>query len=319
MSLADIVKQIGGDLYSPFRAIVPGPGHSPEDRSVSLMVDRDGRLVVRSFGRSTWQEVFDDLRRRGFIDEHKRLTGVGSGLGYHGASAHDPVTAAAKLRAAADIWRGGGPIADTPSERHFRVRRVERPLPGADLVRHCAAAPLRAYDPDDSRTHPALVVSISGPDGDLTAVEVTYLDRDGAKARRLKLQRKIVGVLPEGSSVRIDAPAEEMLVGEGLFTTLAASHRFDLPAEAALSTSRLVTWRPREGVRSVLVAGDNGRGGRRAARLLVERLRDIGLRARAEFPPRAFGDFDDLAQAQHRAPELAARAAEGADSLEGRP
>ena len=64
MSLADIVKQIGGDLYSPSRAIVPGPGHSPEDRSVSLMVDRDGRLVVRSFGRSTWQEVFDDLRRR---------------------------------------------------------------------------------------------------------------------------------------------------------------------------------------------------------------------------------------------------------------
>ena len=70
MSLRDIVRALGGELYSGgSRASVPAPGHSPADRSVSLLVS-DGRVIIHSFGEASWQAVRDDLLRRGLIDSH---------------------------------------------------------------------------------------------------------------------------------------------------------------------------------------------------------------------------------------------------------
>jgi hypothetical protein len=295
MSLADIVKALGGELYGRCRATIPGPGHGPADRSVSLFVDRSGRLVVTSWGRSTWQEVLDDLRERGFVDDAKRLAGAGSGAGYHAAP---DLTHAQKAHAAERIWNLGCGLVGTLSERHARLRAIVRPLPGPEVLRHAVAAPLRAYQPADDRSHPALLAALRNPTGELTAVEVTFLDRSARQATGLRLSRKIIGWIPPGTAVRLDPPADEMVVGEGVFTTLSATERFGLPGWALLSTSRLRTWRPPPGVRGVLVAGDNGVAGRRAARVLVERLRCEGHRAWAEFPERDFGDFNDQARSR---------------------
>jgi hypothetical protein len=299
MSLADLVKSVGGDLYGPHHAMIPGPGHGPEDRSVSLLVDRTGRLIVTSWGRSSWQEVVDDLRRRGFIDEAKRLRGRGSGVGYHGDPIPTELSRAAKARAAAGIWSAGQAVEGTLSARHVRLRGVTRPLPGFEVLRHAPAAPLRAYDPADMRTYPALLAALRDPSGALTAVELTFLDRSGERTQRLKLPRKVVGPIPPGSAVRIDPAAPEMLVGEGVFTTLSATERFNLPGWALLSTSRLRTWSPPDVVRAVLVAGDNGAAGRHAAWVLVHRLRTAGLRAWAAFPDPGFGDFNDERRQRH--------------------
>lgn len=299
MSLADLVKSVGGDLYGPRRATIPGPGHGPEDRSVSLLVDRSGRLVVTSWGRSSWQEVMDDLRRRGFVDDDKRLSGVGSGAGYRRDGHAGDLSRASKVRAAAMIWSAGQPLEGTLSARHAQLRGVVRPLPGFDVLRHAPAAPLRAYDLRDGRTHAAMLAALRDSSGALTAVEVTFLDRSGERSTRLRLTRKIVGPIPPGSGVRLDPAAREMLVGEGVFTTLSATERFSLPGWALLSTSRLRTWTPPEGVQAVLVAGDNGRAGRHAARVLVDRLNGAGVRAWAEFPGGAFGDFNDERRQRH--------------------
>lgn len=293
MSLSGIVKALGGELYGLHRAMIPGPGHARTDRSVSLLVDADGRLVVSSWGRSSWQEVVDDLRARGFIDEQKRLRGAGCADGYNDGSGAADLTRAERARVAAWIWDAAGPLPGTLSAAHVRLRGVCRAPPGPDVLRHAAAAPLRAYDPKDTRTRPAMLAALRDPAGALTAVEVTFLDRSAERSRRLKLNRKVVGPIPPGSAVRLDPAAPEMLVGEGVFTTLSATERFALPGWALLSTSRLRTWTPPPGVRAVLVAGDNGAAGRQAARTLVARLRDAGLRAWAQFPDARFGDFND--------------------------
>ncbi len=294
MSLSDIVKALGGEQYGPHRAMIPGPGHGPSDRSVSLLVDPSGRLVVRSWGRSSWQEVLDDLRRRNFIDDHNRLAGMGVREGYHGPEA----SPAEKVRVAAAIWAEAAPTLGTLSERHAHSRGIVRALPGPDVLRHASRAPLRAYDPSDGRTHAAMVAAITCPTGELTAIEITYLDRTGAQETRIRPARKAVGSIPPGSAVRVDPPDAEMLVGEGFFTTLAATERFSLPGWATLSTARLRTWSPPPGVRSVLVAGDNGVDGRRSAFCLVRRLRAKGVRAEAVFPPLSFDDFNTFACAR---------------------
>ncbi len=68
MSLATIVQTLGGDLYDRGRrANVPAPGHSAQDRSVSLLLEGD-RVVVHTFGGGDWREVLDHLRDLKLID-----------------------------------------------------------------------------------------------------------------------------------------------------------------------------------------------------------------------------------------------------------
>jgi putative DNA primase/helicase len=293
MSLADIVKTLGGELcgHGGRRALIPGPGHSPDDRSVSLMVDPSGRLVVQSFGRSAWYEVLDALRERHFIDDNNYLCGSGQQADYTVADRTD----VQKVAVARRLWARGRPAAGTLSERYIRGRAINRPLPSDEVVRHLAATPVRAYD-DEAPYHPAMLACVRNLAGEVTAVEITYLDRFGSRHPRLKTPRKIIGVIPEGAAVRIDAADEEMAVAEGFFSALSASERFGRPAWALLSTSRMRVWTPPAGTRSVLIAADNGRAGAWAAGQLTVSLQRGGVEAFTRFPAPRFDDFNSEAQ-----------------------
>ena len=68
MTLRSIVQALGGDLYDGGRrANIPAPGHSAEDRSVSLLL-QDDRVVVHTFGDGDWRAVLDFLREQQLID-----------------------------------------------------------------------------------------------------------------------------------------------------------------------------------------------------------------------------------------------------------
>ncbi len=290
MSLQAIVAALGGDLYqNGRRANVPAPGHSADDRSVSLLL-ADGRVVIHGFGAADWREVRDHLRRLGFVDAHGRLTGVG----LSGPSARKP-DRSIRIAAALKLWDGGRPLAaGDPASRHLRRRRV---VDGdvALALRFNPRAPISVYR-DDHRTRPALVARISDTDDRLTAVEITYLERNGLAATGLQLPRKTVGVVPPGAAVRLSPVAPEMLVGEGVVTVLSAIHRFRLPGWSLLSASNLSAWTPPAGVRSVLVAADRGQAGEAAAVRLLRRLRALRLEARIQWPDPPFDDWNEAAQ-----------------------
>ncbi len=293
MSLKDIVDVLGGEVHrGGNRAHIPAPGHSTDDRSVSLLL-QNNRLIIHSFtDGGDWRAIRDDLRERGFINAAGELVGaVGNSHGYHAPE----VTKVEKQAVARRIWELGRPTAGTLSERHARIRGIGRPLPGPDVVRHVQDCPLAIYD-QGTRTKPAMVTAIRTPDGDLTAIEITYLAPNGQREDRLRIARKMVGPIPQGSAVRIDPVTTEMAIGEGYFTSLSASERFSLPTWAALSTAIMRNFVPPVGVRSVLVAGDNGPDGTRTAHLLVDRIRERGLKAWAEFPPIDIDDFNTLAR-----------------------
>ena len=124
-------------------------------------------------------------------------------------------------------------------------------------------------------------------------MEIAYLDPDGRAARRLRLPRKTVGAAPGGVAVRLSPPGAEMLVGEGVATTLSAMARFDLPGWALLSAGNLARWSAPGGVRRVLIAGDRGQAGETAAAELCARLRAEGAAARVCLPPEPFGDWNE--------------------------
>jgi putative DNA primase/helicase len=294
MSLKAIVAVLGGDLYDRgYRANIPAPGHSPADRSVSLLL-RHGRIVVHTFGDGDWRTVLDHLRQHRLIDAHNAPTSVSMGKARAAIGAVSN-TDVERLAAARRIWDGGRALKGTVSEHHCRLRRIDRALPGPKIARHNNETPVSAYG-DDRFRRPALLVGITDTHGAFTAVEVTYLLPNGRRAIDLRLSRKTVGPVPPGTAARIDPAAPEMLVAEGFFTTLSATERFELPGWALMSTRNLRSWTAPEGVRSVLIAADRGKDGEASAQILQRRLARQGVRGRIALPPAPHGDWNEAAE-----------------------
>lgn len=291
MSLRLIVAAVGGDLYDGGRrANIPAPGHSRADRSVSLLLDGD-RLVIHSFGAATWREVREHLRDLGFApslaDEPARSGGSRRGDG-------------ARARLVASLWSQGAPLGShCAASRYLRLRSVGRSGEAIADLRFHPAVPVALFRPCGVE-RPALLAAIRASDGQLTALEVTYLDRDGRRAEDLRLARKTVGRLPSGSAVRLDPAGPELLVAEGVVTALSASERFGLPAWALLSTSNLRRWTSPVEVRRVLIAADRGTDGERSARLLAGRLRGLGVQVAVRWPPLPHGDWNDAMRVWRR-------------------
>lgn len=288
MSLKAIVDRLGGDLYDGGRrASIPAPGHSRADRSVSLLQTR-GRILIHSFGAADWREVRDALQELGLSpsgDDEERWRALPS-----------PADSLWVRRAAAlRIWDAAAPLGRTLSARHCARRGISAlPCPGA--LRHGARTPLSVYR-SGGATWPALLAAVRDPQGDITAVEITYLDSDGRRAGRLALSRKIAGCVPEGAAVRLWPAAANMLVAEGVFTTLSACERFGLPGWALTSAGNLRRWRAPAGVERVLIAADRGRVGEAAAADLRRSLMADGVAAEVARPPAPFGDWNEAAQA----------------------
>jgi hypothetical protein len=291
VSLRDIVRVLGGDLYDRGRrANVPAPHHSAADRSVSLLL-QDDRVVVHTFGGGDWRDVLDDLRDRRLIDGDNFVVG---GRSPGGRAAAGP-TQLERRQAAMRLWDTGRPIAGTLSERHVRLRGVARALPGPEVLRHLSEAPVAVYR-DGPLRRPALVAGVQDAAGAYTAVELTYLAPNGRRACDLRLPRKTVGLAPGGCAVRLDPAAADMLVAEGVFSAFSAGEHFGLPGWALMSTRNLRAWRAPQGVRFVLIAGDRGADGERSARTLRWALRAEGVRSEIALPPLPFGDWNEWAQ-----------------------
>jgi hypothetical protein len=269
MSLHPIVAALGGDLYQGGRrANVPAPGHSQADRSVSLLLEGD-RLVIHGFGAADWRSVRDHLRALGLIDVEGRVTGARPSLAASSTALPDP---GVRIEVARRLWASTIPIVEGDlCARHLRRRGIETPPARLGDLRRHPAAPVSVFH-DGGPTCPALVAAVRAPDGRLRAVELTYLDPDGQRARRLRLARKTVGLVPAGAAVCLEPPGPVLVVGEGVMTTLSASARFGLPGWALLSAGNLARWSPR----------------RRCARWSLRPIAD----RRVKRPPRASGaDF----------------------------
>uniref|UniRef100_B0T9F4 Virulence-associated protein E n=1 Tax=Caulobacter sp. (strain K31) TaxID=366602 RepID=B0T9F4_CAUSK len=298
MSLRNIVRRLGGDLYDGGRrANIPAPGHGLHDRSVSLL-EQDGRVIVHTFGDGDWRAVRDHLSAHGLLPSRAR-----GASGLAPASRVDRAGIEKRRAVARRLWGEGRVIEGAASERYLRRRGVQGHIPGSHVLRHHGLVPLSVYRAKGP-TRQALLVGISDREGALTAVEIAYLSASGHPAAGVRLARKTVGVIPAGSAARLDPIAPDMLVAEGLVTTLSARARFALPAWALLSTSNLRFWTPPSGVRSVLIAADRGPDGEASAARLRLRLEAAGLTARIALPPSPFGDWNEAAVAQQASTDV---------------
>lgn len=289
-TLGGVVRVVGGDLYAGGRrANIPAPGHSPSDRSVSLLLSQ-GRVVAHGFGAADWRVVLEDLRRRGLVDARGRLCNDG---GIDGGRDPPPrPDRRARILAATRLWDEAVQICmGGPAARHLRLRGVAFGAMRPDLRQH-GAVPISVYRPGRRRL-PALMAGIREQAGAITAVELVYLSPNGHRSPNATPARKTVGVVPPGSAVRLSVPESRLLVAEGVMTTLSAMARFGLPGWALLSAGNLAAWAPPPGVASVLIAADRDTAGQAAAATLAGRLRRAGLACCIATPPPPWGDWNE--------------------------
>lgn len=280
--LERIVQACGGELYAGGRrALIPGPGHSRQDRSVSLYETDDGRVLVHCFSpRDDWRAVAAWLQTLGLQQSAPPSASD---------SAPTPPRAEGLDRARV-LWSEARTIAGTYAERYLALRAIPPAFRTSAALRfHPSVTSL-----DDLRRRPALVAAIADTAGALQGVQVTLLSPTGAGKAAVATPRRVIGAM-RGGAVQLTPAGPDLVITEGVETALSAAAVFGVPAWAALSASNLTAFTPPAVAKRLIIAADRDETGLFAAETLAARLADrleVSIR-----PPDDFGDWNAAAMA----------------------
>jgi putative DNA primase/helicase len=223
MNARDIAKALGGgewrgDGWHSCRCLNPRHGKGKADKHPSLSL-KDGAngLIVHCHAGCHWRDVKDELRRRGLYDG--RVAPADS----------------REVRARTDgghrdlgvrLWKGGELVDGTLAEKYLREHRgITIPLPVS----------LRFHRRVKVSGHngPALLAAISGDDGKVISVQVTWLRPHTAE----KIARRTYGAM-EAGTVRLGAVTDALCLAEGVETALSVMELCELPCWATLGALR---------------------------------------------------------------------------------
>lgn len=263
------------------------PAHDDRDPSLSVHSGDDRKVLVRCHAGCSQADVIASLRSRGLWEEKGRRRSRFMRARPRPAAANEAgPDEERRTTAALGIWQSSLPSASSPVERYLQSRGIHLPPPPS--LRFCAELkhPTGGF-------WPGMVALVTrGCDGAAMAVHRTFLARDGAGKAPVEPQKMMLGPC-RGAAVRLGDLAEELMVGEGIETCLAAMQAAGKPAWAALSTSGLRGLDLPPEVREVIVLADGDDPGEAAARDCAHRWRREARRVRIARPPKGL-DFNDL-------------------------
>jgi phage/plasmid primase-like uncharacterized protein len=144
----------------------------------------------------------------------------------------------------------------------------------------------------DGSQHRALVSRVQDVLGRFLAVHVVYLRRDGSKA--LVDPAKASWGPVRGGAVRIGGMSHEIVIGEGVETSIAAGIQLSLPPWAALSSVNLERVILPDTIRSIVIAADHDPAGIKAAEAAYRRWTGQGRAVRIVKPNAEKADFADV-------------------------
>ena len=197
---------------------------------------------------------------------------------------------------ALQLWDAAQPIAGTLAAKYLgETRGIELAALPADIDQHLRFHPRCPFGA--GIVHPCLLALMRTPAGNaVTGIQRTALTPDAKKIDRRMLGRSGI--------VKLWAAGSQLVVGEGLETTLAAATRLQYrnaplrPAWATLSSSALSRLPPIDDVERLVILVDNDPGGIQAAaccRALWCRFGRIVIRLT---PNQQNADFNDVVLAK---------------------
>jgi putative DNA primase/helicase len=284
MTAETVAKALGGRKAGS-AWIARCPAHQDREPSLSITDADDGKVLVRCHAGCEQHQVIASLKARGIWSNTGRCHGniIGSGSG---ATNELDRGNAKRTQAALRMWGATAPADGTLVETYFRSRGVVIPVPAA-LRFHAAIKHPRG------QLWPAMIALVTrGTDGAPLAIHRTFLARDGHGKAPVEPTKMMLGPC-RGGAVRLAAPGDVLMVGEGIETCLSAMLATGHPAWAALSTSGLRTLDLPNEVCAVIVLADGDDPGEAAARDCAWRWKREGRRVRIARPRQGM-DFNDM-------------------------
>ncbi|KQQ38334.1 hypothetical protein ASG19_04580 [Rhizobium sp. Leaf306] len=284
MNVALAAKLLGGDVSGKDRVLAPGPGHSPKDRSLSVVISTDG-YAVHSFAGDDWKLCRDYVAA---------ALGLRNFARFDRPSAHDSdqmrredeeKAKRTEARAFA-FWMEAKPIAGTIAETYLHNRGINCDLP--DTLRfhpscwHQSAA-----------RFPAIVAIVEG--STRFAIHRTYLRVDGTGKASVEPAKAMLGTVA-GGAVRLSDNGEKLVVCEGIETGLSLLSgllSYRATVWAALSTSGMKSLALPASPGRLTIAADGDNAGRSAGNTLGERAAALGW-AVSLLPAPEGRDFNDI-------------------------
>lgn len=284
MSLAQrVTHALGGNWYGHY-GTVPAPGHSRNDRSVSVRQHRSDPddVFITSFAGEDPFVIKSEWRRQGLLPERFQRSAAQAFRNLstsitRAAKVHEE--ARERLELARWLWRHSQPITGTLAERYLREkRRITIPLP----------ATLR-FLPESGKHPPSLIGAFGIADEPepgvlqmdaLRGVHLTKLRADGLDKANLEPNKIMLG---RGHTLPIVlAPVNDLgglAITEGIEEALAVREVWGVGAWAAGSASRLPSLAEHVPtyVECVTVLIDPGPAGARFGNELVKRLEQRGF------------------------------------------
>ncbi|MGE3993213.1 DUF7146 domain-containing protein [Pseudorhodoplanes sp.] len=204
-----------------------------------------------------------------------------------------PEQKAEKQARALRLWGEAVPAGGTIVERYLRSRELL-------IVPDCLRFHPKLYHFGAKAELPAMIAARCDVKGDVIAIHRTWLRGDGSGKAAVEPQRADLGPV-RGTAIRLSPVASEMLIGEGIETTLAAMRLSGKPGWAAGSAGMMKEMQlpPEVRVLRLLVdVNDEGAGERETAeakaRFVSEGRTVIRVR-----PPHG-GDFNDTLMEEAR-------------------
>ena len=282
-------RALGGDVSGRDGVVCPGPGHSLQDRSLSVRFDPtapDG-FVVFSHAGDPVRECKDHVRKRlGLAPWGPRHPDNARPTIRRHAPAPPAEQHTKHLSYARSIWDAAKPAKGTLVERYLvETRRLE--LPDTDAIRFHPR--LRVTHTD--RFAPAMVCKMTDIRTDeFTGVHRTFLTETAQKISKTILGRK------HGSAIKIDADVGEGLaIAEGVETTIAARYLYR-PVWSVIDAGGMRHFPVLAGIEHLEIFADhdaNG-AGEAAARECLERWENQGAEVAIVMPPAVGADIADF-------------------------
>lgn len=260
----ELAAKLHGEVTGPHKINCPSPGRPDDDRSCHVRLDparRDKFFIYDCEGASG--AAYAMVRAALGVVPPRRSNG-------------DAID---------KIWAETVPGAGSLVEKYLRSRAITLAAPPA-LRFHPALK-----HPDGDRW-PAMVAERLDVHGRRVALHRTFLRGDGGGKAPVSPPRMDLGATAS-AAIRLAGVAEELLVGEGIETTLAVMQAARAPGWAAGSAGALRRLALPDEVRSVVICADGDEAGEAAARAAATRWISDGRRVRIARAP-AGKDFNDL-------------------------
>lgn len=192
--------------------------------------------------------------------------------------------------AARRLFGASQPFAGTIAEAYLRHRGITA-LDGVEWLRF---HPRCFYRPDadaPAETWPAMIAAVTDPDGAITGVHRTWLDRFGRGKAPVETPRRAMGHLL-GNAVRFGSARDVLAAGEGIETMLSLRCALPLlPMVAALSAGHLAAILFPPALRRLYIVRDADPAGDNAMLTLLDRSAEAGIEALVLSPQ--LGDFNE--------------------------